>query len=264
MRQKFWLGRAAELTSKERSVPPECDDHARNSGISPVMRSGEAEMSEDPTFERTAPNTGNSGDERASALLARIRAGDRAAAAEFVVQFGPILRQRMRSRLAGGLRRLLDSADLLASVARRLDGAVAERRVWFETEAQLFAFMSTIARRIVVDKARVLHRLQRAEAQEAEWARAMHSRIAQAGIERDDAFDSVIDDAMNSLESDRERRLLSLWLMGMNHNEIAFELDVNPAAVRQQWCRIRQRLAEVLKDDHARKPQSPKGPEYAA
>lgn len=221
-------------------------------------------MSDDAAVGFEMHDRGNSGDERASALLARIRAGDRAAAAEFVVQFGPILRQRMRSRLAGGLRRLLDSADLLASVARRLDSAVADRRVWFESESQLFAFMSTIARRIVIDKARVLSRLQRAEAQEAEWTRAMYSRMALTGTGSDDSFDSVIDDAMNSLESDRDRRLLSLWLMGMNHNEIAFELNVNPAAVRQQWCRIRQRLAEVLKSDEARKPEPQKGPVHAA
>lgn len=194
---------------------------------------------------------GDSGDARASALLARIRAGDREAAAEFVLQFGPILRQRVRSKLTGGLRRLVDSADLLASVARRLDRAVAERRAWFETEAQLFSFLNTIASRIVVDKARVLNRLQRAESHEAAWAHSMYSRIADADLGGDAAFDTVIEDAMSALESERERRVLSLWLMGMNHNEIAFEMDANPAAVRQQWCRIRQRLASALGDERA-------------
>lgn len=221
-------------------------------------------MARDAVVVDEAHDRENSGDERASALLARIRAGDRAAAAEFVLQFGPILRQRMRSKLTGSLRRLLDSADLLASVARRLDHAVAERRAWFDSESQLFAFMSTIARRIVVDKARVLRRLQRAEAQEAAWARSMYAKITQAADGNGDPFDSVIDDAMNALESERERRLLSLWLMGMNHNEIAFELNVNPAAVRQQWCRIRQRLADVLKVDEMSQTQSHKGPKHAA
>lgn len=220
-------------------------------------------MSQHAAGRGPAPQSGASGDERASAMLARIRAGDRAAAAEFVVQFGPILRQRMRSRLTGGLRRLLDSADLLASVARRLDSAVAERQVWFETEAHLFSFLTTIARRIVVDKARVLHRLQRAESQEAAWAQAMYARMAAAPDETD-PFDSVIDDALNALETERERRLLSLWLMGMNHNEIAFEMGVNPAAVRQQWGRIRQRLADALSQDQAQPTPSQRGPTHAA
>ncbi|MFO0833346.1 MAG: sigma-70 family RNA polymerase sigma factor [Phycisphaerales bacterium] len=207
---------------------------------------------------------GDSGDARASALLARIRAGDREAAAEFVLQFGPILRQRVRSKLTGGLRRLVDSADLLASVARRLDRAVAERRAWFETEAQLFSFVNTIASRIVVDKARVLNRLQRAESHEAAWARSMYARIADADLGGDAAFDTVIEDAMRALESERERRVLSLWLMGMNHNEIAFEMDANPAAVRQQWCRIRQRLASALGDEQAETAHGKSGAPNAA
>ena len=189
---------------------------------------------------------GNSGDARASSLLARIRAGDREAAAEFLLQFGPILRQRVRSKLTGGLRRLVDSADLLASVARRLDRAVAERQAWFDTESQLFSFVNRIASRLVVDRARVLNRLQRAESREAAWAHSMYARIANADLRGGAAFDTVIDDAMSALESERDRRVLSLWLMGMNHNEIACEMDANPAAVRQQWCRMRQRLASAL------------------
>lgn len=188
----------------------------------------------------------NSRDARASSLLARIRAGDREAAAEFVLQFGPILRQRVRSKLTGGLRRLVDSADLLASVARRLDRAVAERRAWFETESQLFSFVNRIASRLVVDQARVLNRLQRAESHEAAWAHSMYARIANADSRDGAGFDTVIDDAMSALESERDRRVLSLWLMGMNHNEIASEMGANPAAVRQQWCRMRQRLASAL------------------
>lgn len=87
---------------------------------------------------------------------------------------------------------------------------------------------------------------RRAESHEAAWAHSMYARIANADSRDGAGFDTVIDDAMSALESERDRRVLSLWLMGMNHNEIASEMGANPAAVRQQWCRMRQRLASAL------------------
>lgn len=195
------------------------------------------------------PFTAAGRDVEAAALLARIRAGDRNAAAQFVLRFGPVLRQRFRNRLGDGLRRLMDSADLVSSVARRLDAAVADHRAWFESEAELWAFLHKLATAVIADKARVLARLRRAEAEEQRWARPMLSELQSSDDRSSDPFDRTVDRALRSLQNDGERRVLSLWLMGMSHGQIAVETDSSAGTVRQQWHRIRGRLAQEFARD---------------
>ncbi len=64
------------------------------------------------------------------ALLDRVRGGDREASAEFISRYGPRIRRRVRGKLSPAMRRLFDSQEILATVARRLDQMVAsgERR----------------------------------------------------------------------------------------------------------------------------------------
>src|SRR5437870_646655 len=59
----------------------------------------------------------NSGDP-----LEMVRRGDRASIARFVLSNGPLIRMRLRDRLGGKVRRVFDSDDLIATVARRMDG----------------------------------------------------------------------------------------------------------------------------------------------
>lgn len=186
---------------------------------------------------------GGPGGEGAAALLARIRAGDRAAAAAFMDAYGPILRQRFRSRLTGGMRRLMDSADLVSTVSRRLDRAVRERRAWFDSEAQLWGFLQKVATGVIADKARVLARLKRVEGEDSPWVRAMLGRMDE---EQPGGFDETIEMALASLESDRDRRVLALWLNGMDHAEIGDELGLDANGARQLWMRIRRRLATAV------------------
>ena len=54
-------------------------------------------------------------------LLARIRAGDRDAAAAFLDRYGPLVRRRVRGKLGQQMRRVFDSQDLWSTLARRFD-----------------------------------------------------------------------------------------------------------------------------------------------
>ncbi|CAN5837596.1 hypothetical protein BH11PLA1_BH11PLA1_18710 [soil metagenome] len=174
----------------------------------------------------------------------QIRGGDRDAGALLMSRYGPLLRQRFRRRLSPGLRRLMDSTDLMSTVTRRFDQAVVEHRAWFENEDQLWAFLKSIARNVIADKARVLQRLNRAEGPDSNWARAMAQRTEQGDPSRsDERFGEVIEFALASLESEVDRRVLSLWLAGMSFSEIAFEVDQQPNAIHQRWFRLRGRLA---------------------
>ena len=58
-------------------------------------------------------------------LIARMRAGDRAAAAAFITQYGDRVRRRVSGKLSPAMRRLFDSQEIMSTVARRLDHCVS-------------------------------------------------------------------------------------------------------------------------------------------
>lgn len=176
-------------------------------------------------------------------LCGRIAEGDRDAAAEFVRRYGPSIRQRYRARLSSSLRRLMDSTDLLSTLGRRLDVLVEAGNVRATNENQLWALLHQIARAAIVDKARLLKRIQRAEADDRFWAAGMERRLAYA---EPGQFDSVINDAFDALPSEVDRQILALWLGDSDYDQIALATGMRSDAVRQRWSRIRKRLTSSL------------------
>lgn len=179
-------------------------------------------------------------------LLRQIASGDRNAAARFVLRYAPVIRQRFRARLSPPLRRLMDSADLVSTVGRRLDQLVASGAVDVENEHQLWALVNHIARAAIADKARVLARLRRVEDPDSGWARAFLARADMPRQDSTDPFDDTLDIAMKAVDSETDRRVLALWLGGCSHVQIAAQLDMTPNAVRQRWHRVRATLAAAL------------------
>ena len=90
----------------------------------------------------------------AEALLGRMRGGDRDAAAEFVRRYGDLIRLRVREKLGASLRRVLDSEDVLSTVARRLDGIVHDGRLRAGTQAELWSLVTAIANHAVCENVR--------------------------------------------------------------------------------------------------------------
>src|SRR5262249_29722926 len=80
------------------------------------------------------------------ALLLRMRRGDRHAAAEFVVENADSIRRRFRRRISGSVRRLFDSADLVSTVARRLDGIVGRGRLAAGSVGELWSLVMVVGR----------------------------------------------------------------------------------------------------------------------
>lgn len=179
-----------------------------------------------------------------SELLARIRAGDRDAAAEFMKRFGPILRQRFRARMSHGLRRLMDTGDLLSTVTRRLDQAVAEHRASFVEAGALVAFVYAVANNVIADKARVIGRLRTAEAEDGPIATSMLNRVERLNSEN--GVDDMIEFVFSSLTREDDRRMLALWLSGMNLATIALELGIQHDAARARWGQLRHRMSTIL------------------
>lgn len=179
-------------------------------------------------------------------LVQRMRTGDREAAADFMVHYGPLIRRRVRGKLGATMRRLFDSQEILSTVGRRLDRFVRVGGLEAESPGQLLQLVFRMAEGAVVDKARVFKRLSRVEGEDTEFAQTIARRLSGADENEEDGALISLDAALRSLGCDIDRQILTMWLNGTQHNVIAWDLGMTPAAVRQRWKTIRDQLKESV------------------
>lgn len=183
------------------------------------------------------------------ALLDAMRAGDRDAAAEFMRRYGSRIRRRVRGKLGPGMRRLFDSQDILSTVGRRLDEYVGSSRVEASNLSQVMALVLRIANNAVVDKARVVRRLERVESEDAPFAQQMRQRLEEADRDVPAGGEIELARAFESAGDPESRHILWLWLRGCDHGAIARELDVSRDVIRKRWQKIRERLRAEFEEE---------------
>lgn len=185
----------------------------------------------------------------AAALLERMRRGDRDAAAEFLVGYGPLIRRRIRGKLGAAMRRLFDSQEILSTVGRRLDAFVNAGRLEATTTPQLWGLVLRIAENALVEKARVVRSLNAREGEDSPFAQQVLRRMEHADARTRDGAELELDAALRSLHDGVDREILSLWLLGNQLNHIAEHVDLAPTAVRKRWEKIRHHLrSQYLRD----------------
>ena len=172
-----------------------------------------------------------------------MREGDRDAAAEFVTRYESKIRRRIRGKLGPAMRRLFDSQDILSTLGRRLDRFVRAERVEARTTDKLWSLVMGMANNAVVDKARVYRRLRRVEGEDSDFAGVMLTRLRDAESD-DKTLDIELEAAFDSLKSEIDRQILSMWLTGSRHTHIAASVGLSPDAVRQRWQTIKSHLRE--------------------
>lgn len=171
-----------------------------------------------------------------------MRTGDGDAAAEFISAYGPLIRRRVGGKMDGKFRRLFDSQELLSTVGRRLDRYVLSGRIRAETTLQLFILVFRMADAAMVDKARIMRRVDLTESEDSPFACALRRRILDAERSGPDGAENQIDAAFRSLPNALDREILALWLHGKQHIVIAGEVGLTPDAVRKRWQAIREKL----------------------
>ena len=177
-------------------------------------------------------------------LLARMRAGDRTAAALFVTRYESRIRRRIRGKLSPAMRRIFDSQDILSTLGRRLDQFVRSGRIEASNEGELWSLIFRMAEHAIVDKARVFQRLQEVEGEDGPVAHDLARRLRQAARERPSGVEIEIGNVLNALEDLVDRQILYLWLVGTGHNAIAEHIEMAPTAVRKRWQRIKATLQQ--------------------
>jgi DNA-binding NarL/FixJ family response regulator len=176
-------------------------------------------------------------------LLERIRGGDRNAAAMFLAANEPLLRRRFRHKLGAALRRLVDSEELVSTMARRLDAYVVSGRLSAATLEELWALVLQIGKHSVADKLKLLQRLRNAEREDGPVAAALQHRLEDTGEAR---FEERVEEILRLIGSDVDREITRLWLCGVELRVIAADLGMTPEAVRKRWQRIKLDLRERL------------------
>ena len=179
-------------------------------------------------------------------LLTRIRGGDRYAAAELFDRYGDRLLRRIRRRLRGPVRTLWDSQDIAATVARRLDALVRSEAVHASSEDEVIALVTRIAQNAINDKNRILDRIRSSDAKAEGWAIRLTDDLSRR--ERSEDIETVLAEVFHRTPAASERELLSLWLQGLNHAEIARVTGRSHDAVRAQWSRLCRRLNAELSE----------------
>ena len=58
---------------------------------------------------------------------------------------------------------------------------------------------------------------------------------------------AAVEGRTRAISSETDRQILTMWLNGTQHSVIAWDLGMTPAAVRQRWKTIRDRLKESLR-----------------
>jgi DNA-directed RNA polymerase specialized sigma24 family protein len=187
--------------------------------------------------------------ENVGSLLDRMRSGDRAAAAEFMAQYGARIRRRVRGKLSPAMRRLFDSQDILSTLGRRLDLYVRAGRLRAVSENELWSLVFTVADHALVDLRRTTDYLRSIEGADGPLAQAMLRRINDAPEPGADASLGLAR-VFEALKDGTDREILSLWITDTPHHVTAELMGLTPAAVRKRWERIKDTLREDLKAEY--------------
>jgi RNA polymerase sigma factor (sigma-70 family) len=119
-----------------------------------------------------------------------------------------------------------------------------------DDEEELWALIFKMADNAVIDKLRILQRLERVEAADSEFAQHLLFRLRQADRQEMDGAERAIEEALSILSDPVDRRILTLWLTGQTQAEIGEDLDMSHAAVRKRWQVIKERLRAHLAISH--------------
>jgi RNA polymerase sigma factor (sigma-70 family) len=168
--------------------------------------------------------------------------GDREALAQFLTQYGPLIRRRVRGKLRASMRRLFDSQDILSTLSRRLDSYVRDGKFQARTEEEFWAMVFTVAHNSVVEKARIVEALRVKEGEDSVFAAWMLSRMRDPDSQAADGSERTLEleDVLAMLKTEQDRTITRLWATGSNLAQIAAHLGVGEPTVRQRWHRIRE------------------------
>jgi RNA polymerase sigma-70 factor (ECF subfamily) len=183
-------------------------------------------------------------DEILSSMLARLNAGDSAAAEQVFVAYEPYLRMVVRRRLSRGLRAKFDSMDVVQSVWADLLEGLRQSRWTFRDADQLRAFLFTMTRNRFIDRLRQHRGALRLEvamsANAIETLPAGRSSRASEAFYADELWRQMLDVCPPA-----HFEVLKLKRQGASIAEIAARTNLHEGSVRRIIYDIARRVSRL-------------------
>jgi RNA polymerase sigma factor (sigma-70 family) len=180
-------------------------------------------------------------------LIARVRRGDQAAAAEIVTNYESLIRREVRMRLEDArLRRVLDSMDVVQSVMASFFVRSAIGEYDLDDPKQLIRLLITMTKNKVASAARREHRQKRDQRRTTSDDAALLG-VAQQGESPSQiaSGNEMIARAKELLGQD-ERQMAELRAQGQSWDEIAQEMGGTAQARRVQFSRAVDRVSKLI------------------
>ncbi len=188
------------------------------------------------------------------------RTGDRAAVAQYIARNAPLIRRRLRGKIARSLRGLFDSDDLMATISRRLDDIVRKRELTATSEGELWSLLEHLAANALSDLARRTVR-EHPDAP-VELIPAPPASELEPKADSDDP-NSLLAICLAEIHHEADQRILRMRLDHHTHAQIAAAEGVSESNVRKRWQRIR-RVVRRLLGLAGPPPEHPRGRDDAA
>lgn len=182
------------------------------------------------------------------ALIERVKAGDPAAAQEFVRRFGPQIRRAIRTRGTGQrLQRVLDSEDLCQSVLRRFWAHLPQGAVPVDDPTKLLKWLVTVAR----NRHREVLRREGADKRGGDLQRDPGSEVMAQVAESGGAVGAELEqreflDQLLARLGEEERTIARLRAEGMSWESIAEQFGQGVEALRKRYQRAVSRIIAEL------------------
>ncbi len=180
-------------------------------------------------------------------LLAKLNAGDTAAAERAFLEYEPYLRMVVRRRLSTAVRSKFDSMDIVQSVwADALDG-LRNGRWHFASKAELRAFLVKMTRNRFIDRFRQ-HR--RALEREKPGARENMDELPAHRSARvsEEFYAGELWEQMLAVCPPAHYELLKLKRQGASLAEIAQQTGLHPSSVRRILYEVARRVVQSTPD----------------
>lgn len=184
------------------------------------------------------------------ALMARLCAGDAAAADQVFADYARRLIGLARTRLDRSLRRKLDPEDVLQSVFRSFFGQCVDGHLDLKSRDNLWALLVVITLRKCGRRVEYFHaarrdaRLEVDENSRADWEALGREPAPEAAA----ILTETIEQCMRVLD-ERGRQILSLSLQGQSVEEISNQVGRTERTVYRVLEQVRARLEELRAED---------------
>lgn len=171
---------------------------------------------------------------------------NRAEVGEFLVsrreKIRRLLETRTPQREAG-----VAATDVVSSVIRRVDAAIERGTFVPQNEAHVWAFASTAARLLTLNKATMARRFQSLDEGDVEWRDGLLACIERFGEE---PAIEVLYACAASLDERQDRVFFLLLMRGATIASASKAMEWTPENGRRRWMRIKDRLRERFGERH--------------